>query len=128
MKPVQRQSALSTAGLVMTGLCVVTNLLVCWLLTASPPDHSRAHTGPTGGFDTALVLVFKLVVLVIFGGLGLVWTTLAIVFGAVGASRSDLPWQRVCGWVSIPVVTLLEVSVVVAAVLSARLVRFTGPG
>ena len=100
MRPHQRSSGLAIAGLVMAGLSVFTNLMVCWLMSATMPE-SHTHSGPTGGFDIALLIAFKLAVLLIGGLIGLVCTVLTVVYGAIGAFRTGIPWQRVSCWVSI---------------------------
>ena len=102
MRSDQRSSGLAIAALVMAGLSIATSLLLIGLLLPSPPDPVPQSGSPyTGGYVNAANFLFRLVVLVIFGLFGLVFTSLTAVYGAIGACRTGIPWQRVSCWVSL---------------------------
>jgi len=107
---------MAIAGLVMAGLSIVTSLLLIGLMLPSLSDTASGGSPYTGSVGPAAIFLFRLAVLVIFGLVGLVWTVLTVVYGAIGACRTGLPWQRVSCWVSIAFATILQALALVVGV------------
>jgi hypothetical protein len=109
------RTGLSIAGLILAGVSLLISLLTAsFLAPVQPPPPSG--NPETGSFIAGATLVFRVVLLVLFGGVDLVCVVLAVVFGAVGATRSQSSWQRVSFWVCLPFVVLAFVAAVAVGV------------